>query len=83
MLIEYIHAALEKARYEIIEDDEPYYGEVPDLEGVWATGVSLEECRKNLEEVIDEWIVFRLRNRLTLPPVGNHNIEDPGEVAVV
>lgn len=23
MLIEYIHAALEKARYEIIEDDEP------------------------------------------------------------
>ncbi|WP_321430157.1 type II toxin-antitoxin system HicB family antitoxin [uncultured Methanolobus sp.] len=68
MLIEYIHAALEKARYEIIEDDEPYYGEVPELEGVWATGSTLEECRKNLGEVIDEWIVFRLRKGFTVPP---------------
>jgi hypothetical protein len=37
MLIQYIHAALERARYEIIDDEEPYYGEVPELEGVWAT----------------------------------------------
>jgi len=28
MLIEYIQAALEKARYEIIEDDDPYYGAI-------------------------------------------------------
>ena len=28
MLIEYIQAVLEKARYEIIEDDDPYYGEI-------------------------------------------------------
>ncbi|QLC49627.1 type II toxin-antitoxin system HicB family antitoxin [Methanolobus zinderi] len=83
MLIEYIHAALENARYEIIEDDEPYYGEVPELEGVWATGSTLEECRRNLEEVIDEWIVFRLCRGFTLPPVGNHVIEDCGEAAVV
>jgi predicted RNase H-like HicB family nuclease len=82
MLIEYIHAALEKARYEIIEDDEPYYGEVPELDGVWATGSTLEECRKNLEETIDEWIVFRLRRGLTLPPIGNHIIEETGEVAI-
>jgi predicted RNase H-like HicB family nuclease len=67
MLIEYIHKALEKAQYEILEDDEPYYGEVPELEGVWATGNTLEECRKNLEEVIDEWIVFRLRKDYLSP----------------
>jgi predicted RNase H-like HicB family nuclease len=67
MLIQYIHAALERAQYEIIDDEEPYYGEVPELEGVWATGKNLEECRRNLEEVIDEWIAFRLRNRLHLP----------------
>jgi len=66
MLIQYIQAALEKAKYKIIEDGEPYYGEVPELEGVWATGKALEECRRNLEEVIDEWLVFRLRNGLPL-----------------
>jgi predicted RNase H-like HicB family nuclease len=82
MLIEYIRAALDKARYEIIEDDEPYYGEVLELEGVWATGSTLEECRRNLEEVIDEWIVFRLRRGLTLPAIGNHVIEDHGETAI-
>jgi predicted RNase H-like HicB family nuclease len=82
MLIEYIQVALEKARYEILEDDEPYYGEVPELEGVWATGSTLEACRRNLEEVIDEWIVFRLRRGLVLPPIGNHVITDSGEIAV-
>jgi hypothetical protein len=46
MIIEYIEAALSKAKYEIIGDEEPYYGEVPELEGVWATGKTLEECRK-------------------------------------
>jgi predicted RNase H-like HicB family nuclease len=67
MLIQYIHAALERAKYEIIDDKEPYYGEVPELECVWATGKTLEECRRNLEEVVDEWIIVKLRNRLYLP----------------
>ncbi|WP_440948301.1 type II toxin-antitoxin system HicB family antitoxin [Methanosarcina sp. T3] len=67
MLIRYIHAAFERAQYKIIDDEEPYYGEVPELEGLWATGKTLEECRRNLEEVIDEWIVIRLRNGLHLP----------------
>ena len=43
MIVEYIEAALAKAKYEIIRDDEPYYGEVPALKGVWATGKTLEE----------------------------------------
>lgn len=30
MITEYIEAALSKARYEIIKDEEPYYGEVPE-----------------------------------------------------
>lgn len=36
MIIEYIEAALSKAKYEIINDEEPFYGEVPGLQGVWA-----------------------------------------------
>ena len=42
MLTEYIEEALKKAKYEIINDEEPYYGEVPELRGVWATGKTLE-----------------------------------------
>ena len=82
MLIQYIQAALEKAGYEIIDDEEPYYGEVPELEGVWATGETLEECRRNLGEVIDEWIIFRLRNGLLLPRIGEHIIKEPGTIVM-
>ncbi len=34
MLIEYVEEALKRASYSIIEDDEPYYGEIEDLPGV-------------------------------------------------
>ena len=44
MITEYIDAALGKAKYEIIDDEEPYYGEVPGLEGVWASGRTLEDA---------------------------------------
>ena len=76
MIAQYIEAALSKAKYEIIEDEEPYYGEVPEIEGVWATGRTLEECRHNLAEVIDGWLVVRLRRGLDIPPIGEHKIEE-------
>lgn len=34
MIREYIQQALQQARYELIDDPEPYYGEVPELPGV-------------------------------------------------
>lgn len=66
MLIEYIQSALEKAKYEIINDEEPYYGEIPELKGVWATGTTLEECRKKLAEVIEGWLIIRLKRGLPI-----------------
>jgi len=68
MILEYIEKALAHARYEIIEDRVPYYGEVPELVGVWATGPTLEECRKNLMDVIEGWILVRLKRGLPIPP---------------
>jgi predicted RNase H-like HicB family nuclease len=68
MITDYIEAAIAEAKYEIIEDEEPFYGEVPSLVGVWATGKTLEECRKNLAEVIDGWIIVRLKKGLPIPP---------------
>ena len=55
MLTEYIEEALKRAKYEIIDDEEPYYGEVPELKGVWTSGKTLEECREKLIEVIEGW----------------------------
>lgn len=82
MIIEYIEAALAQASYEIIEDEERYYGEVPALPGVWATGKSLEECRRNLAETIEGWIIVRLRKGLSIPPINGHQIEEFEELEV-
>jgi len=75
MIVEYINAALARATYERIEDkDNPYYGQVPVLKGVWATGKTLEECRNHLAEVIEGWLMVRLRKGLAIPPIGMHQV---------
>lgn len=82
MVTDYIEAVLAKAHYEIIEDEEPYYGEVSDLPGIWASGGTLEECRRNLKAVIEGWLIVRLRKGLAIPPVDNHRIDEPTELEV-
>jgi len=82
MILQYIRAAMEQAHYEIIDDPEPYYGEIPVCKGVWATGKTLEECRRNLQEALEGWIIVRLQRGLPIPPVEGVTIQPPKEVAV-
>ena len=64
MLLEYLQAALRHARYEILPDDGTYYGEIPECNGVYANAATLEACREELREVLEEWVLFRVhRNR--------------------
>lgn len=63
----YILAYLDKAHYEIIDDKEPYYGEIPALKGVWATGKTLEACRKELASVLEGWVILHLRMNTPIP----------------
>ena len=80
MITEYIQAAMEKATYEIINDEEPYFAKIPELQGVWANGKTLEECRKNLKEVLEEWIVISIKKSLPIPPIEKCKIEVPTEM---
>ena len=82
MLTEYIDEALKRAKYEIIEDEEPYYGEIEELPGVWATGKTLEECRNNLKEVIEGWILVSTKKGLKIPKLGSIEINKVEEVSV-
>ena len=83
MIHEYIETALRHAHYEIIKDEQPYYGEVPELQGGWATGKSLEKCRQNLTEVVDGWVLVRLVRGLPIPSIGQTQIRLPQEMALV
>ncbi|MBI3896546.1 MAG: type II toxin-antitoxin system HicB family antitoxin [Acidobacteria bacterium] len=60
MLTEYIQKKLRQAKYKILKD-ESYFGEIPGLKGVWASAGTLEDCRKQLQEVLEEWILLEVR----------------------
>lgn len=69
MLTQYIQTAMQKAKYEILSDDGSFYGEIPDFQGVYANAETLEDCRNELAEVLESWIVFRLSRNLEMPVV--------------
>ncbi len=80
MLTGYIHAALRKARYELLED-ESYYGEIPGFSGVYADAGTLEACREQLQEVLEGWILLGLRLGHELPEVDGMKLEMVKEAA--
>jgi len=69
VLTEYIQAALRRARYEILSEDGMYYGEIQGFDGVYANTETLEACREELREVLEEWILLRISKNLPVPAV--------------
>lgn len=80
MLLQYIQTALDQAHYEMIEDEEPFYGEAAALQGVWATGKTLEACRRNLAEAIEDWVLFSVAKGLPVPVLKDVTIRVPERV---
>ncbi|MEK6621274.1 MAG: type II toxin-antitoxin system HicB family antitoxin [Planctomycetota bacterium] len=68
MLIEYIQGVLEKAEYKKLEDG-TWFAEIPGFEGVWANGKTVEDCRKELVEVLEEWLILKLNDGDPIPTV--------------
>jgi len=70
MLSKYIQATMRRAKYEILTDDKTFYGEIPGFEGVYSNSTTLEACRQELEEVLEEWVLFRISPGPLLPAAG-------------
>jgi predicted RNase H-like HicB family nuclease len=70
MLTEYLAAAMRQARYEILPDDGSFYGELPGFDGVYANAATLEACRDELREVLEEWLLLRVSRGLPIPATG-------------
>ena len=66
MLTDYISQKLARARYKIL-DHGTYFGEIPGLQGVWASAKTLEKCREALREVLEEWLILKIRDNDPIP----------------
>jgi predicted RNase H-like HicB family nuclease len=78
MLARFLDVAMEIARYEIIEDDASYWGEIPGLQGVWAKHQTLAGCQRELREALSDWIALRLRLGLEIPEIAKINLNQIG-----
>lgn len=61
MLTAFIAKKLQHARYKLLKDGS-YFGEVAGMSGVWANANTLEDCRKELQEVLEDWLVLKIRS---------------------
>lgn len=66
MINQFLDKKMKSARYKIL-DDSSYFGEIPRLRGVWASADNLEDCRLQLREVLEEWVLLKVRDREKVP----------------
>ncbi|HUW64756.1 MAG TPA: type II toxin-antitoxin system HicB family antitoxin [Spirochaetia bacterium] len=69
ILTAFTEAAMQEAKYKILEDGS-FFAEIPSCPGVWANDKTLERCRDVLHEVLEEWLILKLRDGDPLPEVG-------------
>jgi predicted RNase H-like HicB family nuclease len=68
MLTDYIAAAMKRAKYELLEDG-TFFGRIPGFKGVWGNAKTLEDCRRELQETLEGWLILGIENHARLPVV--------------
>ncbi len=74
MLFEYVQKALRKAEYKLL-DNGTWFAEIPGFQGVWANGHTVEECRFELQEVLEEWLILKIRDNDPIPEIEGAEIK--------
>lgn len=69
MISQYVATALDRAQYRVVADG-TFAATVRGLRGVIATGTTLEACRRELAEVVEEWVLIRVARGLAVPALG-------------
>jgi len=68
MLLQYVEAAVKKAQYKRLEDGS-WFVEISGYPGVWANATTIEDCRTELIEVLEEWILLKTRAHENIPVI--------------
>lgn len=74
MLSEYIEKAMAHAQLERMEDG-AWFAEIPGFEGLWASAPTEQECRHELQDVLEGWILLHVADQEPLPAVDGMTLE--------
>jgi predicted RNase H-like HicB family nuclease len=81
MLTDYIREAMRLAHYEIMENGR-FFATIPPLDGLWAEGPTLEQCREELHSTLEDWIMIKLRlGDKDFPPLNGIDINPEPQYA--
>ena len=69
MLVEYIEAAMRRAEFKALDDDQSHWGEIPGFQGVWANEPTQEACRTELRSALEDWILLGVSRHDLLPVI--------------
>lgn len=70
ILTQYIQAAMREAIFEKLVDGDLWYASIPCCRGVWATEKTMKKCEDTLQEVLEEWLLLKLRDNDPLEKIG-------------
>jgi predicted RNase H-like HicB family nuclease len=57
---------MQHARYERIED-RTYFGEIPGFARQWANAPTEDECRQELRDTLEGWVLLHVADHTPLP----------------
>lgn len=55
-----------------------FFREIPDCPAVWANEETLEKCRDVLREVLEEWLILKLRDGDQIPSIERIDLNAAG-----
>ena len=65
--LEYLNAAMAKAKYEQMEDGR-FFATIPKFDGLWAVGRTRDEATKELYSALDGWLHVQTKFSKEPPP---------------
>ncbi len=60
---------MRRARFKTLADG-TCFGQIPGVAGVWANESTLDRCKEVLQEVLEEWLILKIRDHESIPRIG-------------
>ena len=81
LLARYIEVAMQDFVYQILDDDGSYFGTVPGFQGAWANADTVDECSRELAEVLEDWIILGIRHGHPIPDLPSTSLMPQERIA--
>ena len=66
MLTKFLESKLKKTKIKVLKDGS-LFASIPGVSGVWSNAKTKSACMKELREVLEEWVLLKVRDQESIP----------------